>query len=297
MLTILLFLITSKGFANPQSPNLLIYEGDTTEMYTLLLKQYFDQIKKNDDVKRKFFESGFREGVSFNCWGAYAYRAIFRVENDSLWLEQIISCKEHFSSDLIDTKKSKKRISEIFGNKVVGGKVFVDWFSGNLSISKPESKILRSEWDSVFTYTFEEEIMIEFDEGVVKNITEIKNYIDEPSGINRKYRDKISKVIFREILKIKWNNIDKFDCSEVYRIKIGKDGRIEEVIMPACQTEEQISKQWETKREYNYCLETLTRGLSKLKFDIVKKSGQAIEENIDIKIWINNDGTIENWPD
>lgn len=67
--------------------------------------------------------------------------------------------------------------------------------------------------------------------------------------------------------------------------------------MPDYQTKEQINEYWDTKREYNYCIKTLTRGLKSLKFDIVKNSGKSIEEDIYIEIWFNDDGTIENWTD
>jgi len=290
-IVILLFLVPNKGFASPQSPDLLIYNRDTIGIYTLLLEQYFDQIKKNDDVEGKLFGLNFREGAALNCWRGY--QAIFKIENDSLWLEQITSCNEYYYSDSINTKESKRRIAEIFADKVVSGKVLVDWFSGNLSISKPDRELLR--WDGVFVKTFEEEILIQFEKGAIKNITEIENYIDEPNRINRRYGDTLSNVVFKEIQKIKWKDIDRFDCSEVYLIRIGKNGLIEEVIMPDYQTEEQIREYWDTKREYNYCIRTLTNGLKNLKFDIVKYSGKPIEEDIYIEIWCNDDGTIENW--
>ena len=119
----------------------------------------------------------FREGASFNCWRGY--QAIFMIEDNSLWLEQITSCNEYYYTDSIDLKKSKRRILEIFGDKVVNGKVLVDWFTGDLSISKPDRKLLR--WDGVFVRTFEEEILIQFEKGEIKNIVEIENYTDEPS--------------------------------------------------------------------------------------------------------------------
>ena len=293
IITILLFLITSKGFASPQSPDLLIYNGDTIGIYILLLEQYFDQVKKKDDVEGKLFGLNFREGASLNCWRGY--QAIFRVEDNNLWLEQITSCNEYFYAKSIDTVTSKKRIAEIFGDKVVKGRVHVDWFSGNLTIPKLERKLLR--WDGVFVKSFEEETLLEFDKGKVKNISEIKNYVDKPTRINRRHGDTLSNVIFREVQKMKWKNTDKFDCSERYLIKIGKNGRVKEVIMSDYQTEEQINDYWDTKREYNYCIRTLMKGLKKLKFDIVKKLGQSIEEDIYIEIWFNDDGTIENWTD
>lgn len=291
IIIILLSQIGNIVFASPQSPDLLIYNGDTTGIYNLLLEKYFNQIKKYDDVEGKLFGLNFREGASFNCWRGY--QAIFRIEDDSLWLEQITSCNEYFYTDSIDIRKSKNRIYKIFGNKVVRGKVLVDWFSGNLSIPKPNGKILR--WDGVFFKTFEKEILIEVNKGKVEHLTQITNYIDEPDRINRRYKDKLSNVFFSEIKKIKWKSISKFDCSESYMIKIGKDGQIKEVIMPDYQTEEQISKFWDTKKEYEYCLKTITKGLKKLKFDILKILGKPIEEDIYLEIWFNNDGTIENW--
>jgi len=35
--------------------------------------------------------------------------------------------------------------------------------------------------------------------------------------------------------------------------------------------------------------------LKKLQFDVIKKHGEPIEENVFIEIWLNDDGTLENW--
>lgn len=92
--------------ASPQSPDLLIYKGDTTRVYTLLLEEYFNQKKENDDVEGQLFGLNFRDGASFNCWRGY--QAIYKIDNDSLFLEQITSCNEYYYSDSIDVKESKK---------------------------------------------------------------------------------------------------------------------------------------------------------------------------------------------
>lgn len=244
IIIILLFLITNKTIASPQSPDLLIYNGDTTRVYTLLLEKYFNQIKKNNDVDGQLFGFNFRDGATLNCWRGY--QAIYKIENDSLFLEQITFCNEFYYSDSIDIKESKRRIKDIFGEKVKDGKVLIDWYSGNLSFSKPGSVILR--WDGVFYTSYEEEILIEISKGNILNITEIKNYADEISRINRRYKDTVSNVIFEQIQKIKWKDTDKFDCSEKYLIKIGKEGRVIDVKMIKYQTKVEIKKKLERER-------------------------------------------------
>ena len=290
VIVIFLFLLASKSTASPQSPDLLIYKGDTTRVYVLLVELYFNLIKKNDDVEGQLFGLNFRDGATFNCWRGY--QAIYKIENDSLFLEHITSCNELYYSDSIDTQKSKRRIKEIFGENVKNGKVLINWYSGSLSIPKPKSNILR--WDGVFYTSYEEEILIEINKGKVLNTTEIENYLDEPNRINRKYLDTVSNIIFEQIKKLKWRDIDKFDCSERYLITIGKEGKITDVKMVEYQTKAEIKEFWD-RREFNFCIRKLKRGLKELRFDILKRKGQPIEEDIYVEIWFEDDGTIENW--
>lgn len=101
-------------------------------------------------------------------------------------------------------------------------------------------------------------------------------------------------MIFEQIQKIKWRNTDKFDCSERYLITISKEGQVTDVKMIEYQTKAEINEFW-VRREYNYCIRNLKRGLKGLKFDILKRMGSPVEENIYIEIWFEDDGTIENW--
>ncbi len=66
---------------------------------------------------------------------------------------------------LIEAKESKRRISGIFGDKVL-----IDWFSGNISL--PKAKILR--WNRVFHISFEEEILFQVNNGKTQNISVIE---------------------------------------------------------------------------------------------------------------------------
>ena len=287
---ILLLLFSNKSTASPQSPDLLIYNGDTTAVYTLLLELYFDRIKKNVDNDGQLFGLKFREGATLNCWRGY--QAIYKIENDSLFLVHITRCDEYYLAGSIDSNESKRRIEEIFGAKVKDGKVLINWYSGSLGIPKNEKKILR--WDGVFYTIYEEEIQIKINKGRVLKISEIENYIDKPDRINRRYQDTVSNVIFAEIQKIKWGYNDKLDCSERYWITIGKSGNITSVKMVEYQTKSEIKEYW-TRREYNYCIRKLKKGLKDLRFDVIRKMGRPIAEDIYIEIWFEDDGTIENW--
>ena len=287
IIAIFLILLTNKIVASPQSPDLLIYNRDTTAVYTLLLEQYFEIIN-NDDIKGKIFGLNFREGASLNCWRGY--QAIYKIENDSLFLEHVTSCDEYYEEDSIDVKESKRRLREIFGSKVIDGKVFIDWYSGSLCL--PKGKMLR--WDGVFYISFEKETLIEVSTGIIESSSEIINYIDEPDRINRRYRDTISNVLFAEMQKVKWRSVDEFDCSEEYLITLGKEGAISAVRIFNYQTKEEIEKFW-SRGELDYCLRTIKESLRELKFDLLKKNGIPVEEEVYIEIWINEDGTTENW--
>lgn len=283
---IILIIISSTkiGFASPQMPDYVIHKGDTIPIYNLILEQYFQKIEKSD--KGSLFGLKFREGASFNCWRGY--QAIYSIENDSLFLKNVIDCGER----KIDRNASEQRINEIFNNKVKNGKVYIDWYSGDFSL--PNGKLLR--WDGVFHKTFENEILVKVQNGKISDISKIENYIDDPSKINRKYGDTISKVLFNELNKMNWNNKNDFDCSEKYLVTIGENGEVNNVIMPEYQTKEEIKQFWD-KGEYDYCIKEVLKGLRDLKFDILKMNGKPIEEVVYLEIWVEDDGKLENWTD
>lgn len=263
-------------------PDYIIYKGDTIPIYNLILEKYFQKIEKSD--KGSLFGLKFRDGASLNCWRGY--QAIYEIENDSLYLKNIIDCGEI----KINKSASENRMNEIFGNKVINGKVYIDWFSGDFTI--PNGELLR--WDGVFHKTFEKEILIKVNNGKVRKIFKVENYIDNPKRINRKYGDTVSKVMFNELNKLNWNNKKDFDCSEKYLVTIGKNGEVTKVIMPEYQTKKEIKEFWE-RNEYNYCLKTVLKGLKDLKFDILKKKGKPIEESVYLEIWIEDNAKLDNW--
>lgn len=289
LLVILLFLIGEDLIASPQMPDYLIYKGDTFSVYNLILEKYFEKIKQTD--QGSLFGLKFRDGSSFNCWRGY--QAIYKIENDSLFLSKIISCGERFNHKSIDSVESGKRINDIFKDKVISNKVFIDWYSGNISL--PNGKLLR--WDGVFYKTFENEILINIDNGVVKKVNKTQNYIDSPDRINRRYNDTISNVIYEKLRSLDWKKLNECECDDSYIVTINKNGKISDVNKSDCQTKndwKDLDK--EDRKNYNYCIKSIRRALRSLKFDIIKQNGVKVSEKVYIEIWYEEStGKLENW--
>ena len=277
--------------ASPQLPDYIIYKNDTIATYNLILEAYFQNPEED-----KLFGLSFRntlglEGMSFNCWRGY--QAIYQIENDSLFLAHIIECH---SIRNIDRELSDKNLRVLFGNQVRNNKVFIDWFSGEISFPlKSEDKqneVIR--WDGVFENIFLFETLISIDKGKIKYTKQIQNYIDSPNRIDRKRKERISKILFEQIQNYKWKKLEDFDCSETYRVRINKKGRVDLVEMNL--SKEEIKDFFE-KGEYQHCIRSMKKALKGLKFDIIKRRGKPIEEYVYIEIWFEDDGSIENWSD
>ena len=293
ILLILVLFLSKISFASPQVPDYLIYKNDTISIYNLILEKYFEQIKKSDNGK--LFGLSFRESSTLNCWRGY--QAMYVIENDSIFLENIFDYGELYSlygkRNVIDPKRilaSKGKMKLIFKNKIEKGRVFIDWLREDISVRN--GKLLR--WDGVFYKIFEQEILFKIKNGRIAKMKEIENYIDHPKKINRRYKDTISKIIFQELKKLDWKKLDEMECSEEYTIIIGENGKIKGVSMTAYK-EEEIDEMWERK-EYNSCIQNILNGLKKLKFDVIKQKGKRITEKVYLELWYEEKtGKLENW--
>jgi hypothetical protein len=65
LIFIFLTLFTLRLFASPQTPDYIIFKGDTIATYNLLLELYFQKQEKAD--QGQLFGLSFREGASLNC--------------------------------------------------------------------------------------------------------------------------------------------------------------------------------------------------------------------------------------
>jgi hypothetical protein len=287
IISIIIFLVTPLGLlASPQIPDYIIYEKDTIATYNLILEQYLQQ----QDVEETGKLSGliFRNGASLNCWRGY--QAVYKIENDSLFLTDIINCGE-LSNGKINKVQSVGKIKTIFADRLINDKVYIDWFDGKINFPLI-NKILR--WDGVFYKIFEKEKVITISKGIVEKIEDVNNYIDDPNRINRRDKNKVSEFLFKKLKKTKWKNSNDFDCSEKYLVKIDEKGNISKVSM--LYSDEDIKKYYE-QDEYNYCINKMFNALKDLKFDIIKDKGKPVSEEIYIEIWIEDNGRIKNWTD
>ena len=287
LFVLVLALSSFRHFASPQLPDYIIFKGDTIATYNLILEQYLQKQEKTES--QKLFGLSFRNGASINCWRGY--QAIYKIDNDSLFLVDIINCGERRLGK-IDKAVSAEKMKSIFSDKVVNGRVYINWFSGDINFPLT-NKVLR--WDGVFYTIYENETVINISNGKVSNVEDVENYVDNPKAINRKDKSKVSDILFKKLKKVKWENIDKFDCSEKYFVTIDKEGKVSKVTMLEYQTADSIDKYWD-RDEYNYCVNAILNSLKKLKFDIIKDKGNPISEDIFIEIWFDEKkGKIENW--
>ncbi|MBL4675256.1 MAG: hypothetical protein JKY70_03475 [Mucilaginibacter sp.] len=286
--SVILTFFSFKVFASPQMPDYIIYKNDTISTYNLLVEQY---LHTHDQINRKqLFGLTFRDGGSFNCWRGY--QAIYKIQNDSLFLSDIINCGS-IGNKTFDKSTSLKKMHEIFGDKLVGDKVFINWFSGELNFPLT-NKLLR--WDGVFNRIYEEEMVLTLNAGELLKTDKVNNYANVFKGIDRHYGVKISDILFKYIKKIKFKNTDDCDCSEKYLITIDKEGRISNIKSVKYKSVDEISDSDE-KKEYIYCTNTIRKALNALNFDILKEKGKPVSEDVYLEIWVEDNGKVENWTD
>lgn len=283
---VILFFVLStlKALASPQLPDYIIFKGDTLATYDLLVERYFQLIAK--PVEGKLFGLSFRDGSSLNCWRGY--QAVYKIDNDSLFVVDIIGCGER-RNGLIDKAASAEKMKEIFKDRFLNARVYINWFSGDMKFPLT-NKVLR--WDGVFYKIFEREKVISISSGKVLTTEDVENYVDYPKRIDRKDRNKISDILFKKLKKAKWKSKVDFDCSDKYMVTIDENGNVSKVRM--LYTEEEIEKYYE-KEEYNFCINKVYDALKSLKFDIIKDKGRPIAEDIYLEIWVEDNGKLENW--
>lgn len=282
----ILTLSSFKIFASPQMPDYIIYKNDTIATYNLLVEQY---LQKHDQTNREqLFGLTFRDGASFNCWRGY--QAIYKIQNDSLFLSDIINCGS-IKNKTIDKSASLQKIHAIFGDKLVSDKVFINWFSGELSFPLTNN-LLR--WDGVFYKIYEEETVLNFNNGKLLKAENVSNYSKVYKGIDRHYNIKISDILFKYIKKIKFKNTDDCDCSEKYLITINEYGKVAKVKTIKYKSVDEIGDVDE-KKEYRYCTNAVFDALKTLQFDIIKDKGKPIPEDVYLEIWVEDNGKVENW--
>lgn len=106
----------SNVFGTAQVPDLLIIENDTFLLHSNPLEAYLDSIGDRE-------LPGFKGVSSTACWRGY--QAVWRLQNDSIFLERIRSC--HSGENTSDAD-----LEIMFEEKYKNGKVFASWVNGLL---------------------------------------------------------------------------------------------------------------------------------------------------------------------
>lgn len=285
IILILIFAITPLSiFASPQMPDFIIYKKDTIATYNLILEKYLQ--KKDTANTNTLFGLSFRGNSSFNCWRGY--QAIYKIENDSLFIVDIINCGELINRK-IDKAQSLKKLQTIFGEQLKNNKVHIDWFEGILNFPRT-NEVLR--WDGVFYKIFEKEKLLTISNGIVLKTEDINNYIDDPKRIDRKTEKKAADILFKKLKKEKWQDKSGADCGSKYFVTIDQNGIVSKVRM--AYSDKEIEEFFE-KDELDFCTNKILNALKPLKFDIIKDKGKPISEDIYIEIFLDTNGKIENW--
>lgn len=253
------------------------------------MEKYINQF--NSEAEDKLTGESFRNSIqledaklSTNCWRGY--QAIYKVENDSLFVVGVINCN---SINHIDTAMSQRNLSHVFGNKVKEGKVLLDWLDGEISFPVATKKNEIVSWDGVFEYVFLYETLLQIKQGKVMATTLIENYVDDINGINRKKADQVAKIIMEKLRLYKWKKLKQFDCSNRYEIRINKSGVVDQVKMiklPGLK----ISKH--DLKEMQHCMHALAKVLKDLQFDVIKRKGVPVEEEVFIELFFDENGSI-----
>lgn len=290
-----LTLTSFRLFASPQMPDYIIYKNDTIALYNLLLENYFHKVGKTD--QGQLFGLSFRDNSSTSCWRGY--QAVYTIENDSLFLKHILYCGElRYRKDSLNLQSSEEKIKQIFGDKVVNKKVYVDWYTGNISF--PRGDILR--WDGVFSRTYYKEEILSFKKGLLLKKKLFDNYIDLPNGISRDFSKElyradyklITDTIFSIIQTLDWKKWDDCECAQRYLIIINSKGKIRQIKLWSYLEEKENS---DYEKDLKKCISKFKQLLKNLQFDIVKWNGKPYEEKVIFEIFYTVDGKLENWSD
>jgi len=245
----------------------------------------------------QLFGLSFRDNSSTSCWRGY--QAVYTIENDSLFLNYILLCGElRYRKDSLDLKSSEEKIKQIFGDKVVNKKVYVDWYIGNISF--PRGDLLR--WDGVFSRTYYKEELLTFKGGLLSKKKIINNYIDLPNGISRDFSKEkyqadyklMTDTIFSIIQKLDWKKWSDCDCDQRYLIVINAKGKIRQIKLFSYLDKKEND---ECEKDLKKCISKFRHLLGKLQFDIVKWNGKPYEEKVVFELFYTVDGKLENWSD
>lgn len=180
---LLLMLITSAAFATAQAPDVLIYNGKTYDLFSNPLEDFYGE----DESKRpKFWVAP--DTMSSGNWRGYI--ATWEIIDDKLYLTKIDSW---FCRPSIRTKSGCRRVTvrDLFGGKVVDGKVFASWFSDKLRVlDGKQLKYVHSGYASIY----ERDLIFDVDAGKIVKQETIDNTKRELPSDQEIYQQELQRL-------------------------------------------------------------------------------------------------------
>lgn len=217
LIVILLTVSFSETFATVQTPDIIVYKGDSLLLYGAPLEMLY----KNKSERPKFFAD--KKGcMNTACWRGY--RAVWKVIDNELYLTGILSCCYREDNIKVDLK-------QIFGNKCIDGKVKADWVS--TTIIAPTGKYLFSLHD-IDEMLYEGELEFQFING---KLIGTKTYDNSKSRLSIYSKDE-NKLLDFIYSNINWSDLPKHENQErkvVLRFSANEKGIVDDVqVMRSC---------------------------------------------------------------
>lgn len=153
---LLLLICNLKVLATAQVPDLMVIGKDTFLMHTNPLEIYLDSIGNRD-------LPDFKADGSTACWRGY--QALWKLEDDSLFLTKIQSCHRNEGDDLANLEK-------MFGDKFINGKVYAYWFTGLIVL--PYGRLI-SYVHMGYGSTFSRYLLLEISKGQFQKALKLNN--------------------------------------------------------------------------------------------------------------------------
>ena len=164
---LIMLLLKSFAFASYQDPEILIYKGKSYDMRSSPLEAFYNYKLPEFWIEPNTMSSGNGRG----------FIATWEVINDKLYLTKIDSW---FCRKSIRTKSGCRRVTlrDLFGRKVINGKVSASWYFDKLEVTYGEQLLYASKPQLPI---FEYEMIFEVEAGKVGEPLMIDNKKRSPS--------------------------------------------------------------------------------------------------------------------
>lgn len=246
--------IGNSVFATGQVPDYLIYKGDTVAIFSNPLEQYFELTGKRELID--FVGCG-----STACWRGY--KAIWELNNDSLFLRQITSCHNGCGLEIKNADLNK-----MFGTD----DVFANWFTGKIVI--PQGKQVQY-IHMGYASIYERELHISFKNGLQANERTVSNKKIatkiEFENRQRQIAKSLQDTLFYQVQeRIDWDTTKTpwYDlCAEKYILTYSRNGKLKKVWVDweGESFREKIDDWWWNMTDDRKCRRTIKKAMKPFK--------------------------------